>query len=103
MEFEFSKLDSAELIVDAIYKGGTGSSFDSEPLHHIFPKCGVSGGFRKVNREDGSGLPAYVILYTSMSELEWPDYLDKETGVFRYYGDNRTPGKLITDTKLKGN
>lgn len=27
-----------------------------------------------------------------MEELEWPDFLDEETGVFRYYGDNRQPG-----------
>lgn len=99
-ECPFNKLDSSDLIVDCIYKGGTGSSADNEPLHHLFPKCGVNGGFRKVNRTDGTGKPAYVILYTTMSELEWPDYLDEETGVFRYYGDNRRPGREITDTKL---
>lgn len=103
MEIPFSQLDQADLIVEAIYKGGLGSSAEFEPLHHLFPKCGVSGGFRKVNRQDGSGRPAYVILYTTMSELEWPDYLDPETGVFRYYGDNRQPGREITNTKLKGN
>ena len=27
-----------------------------------------------------------------MNELEWPDFLDVETGLFRYYGDNRTAG-----------
>ena len=30
-------------------------------------------------RKDGSGLPAFVVLYTSMRELAWPDYLDEET------------------------
>lgn len=30
-------------------------------------------------------------------------FLDTETGIFRYYGDNRKPGRLLTDTKLKGN
>lgn len=103
MEIPFSQLDQSDLIVEAIYKGGLGSSAEFEPLHHLFPKCGVSGGFRKVNRQDGSGKPAYVILYTTMNELEWPDYLDPETGVFRYYGDNRQPGREITNTKLKGN
>ena len=103
MEIPFSQLAQADLIVEAIYKGGLGSSAEFEPLHHLFPKCGVSGGFRKVNRQDGSGKPAYVILYTTMNELEWPDYLDPETGVFRYYGDNRQPGREITNTKLKGN
>lgn len=103
MEVVFEKLDTSDLIVDCIYKGGVGPSADNEPLHHVFPKCGVNGGFRKVNRTDGSGKPAYVILYTTMGELEWPDYLDEETGIFRYYGDNRKPGRELTDTKLKGN
>lgn len=38
-----------------------------------------------------------------MEELEWPDHLEEETGIFRYYGDNREPGRLLTDTKKKGN
>lgn len=103
MEVLFENLSTSDLIVDNVYKGGSGTSFSAEPLHHIFPKCGVNGGFRKVNRTDGSGKPAYVILYTTMNELEWPDYLDEETGIFRYYGDNRSPGRKLTDTKLKGN
>lgn len=52
-------------------------------LYHIF-FCGNAGGFRRVNRTDGSRLPAYVILYTFMEELEWANFLDEETGVFRY-------------------
>ena len=103
MNIEFDNLTNADLIVDSVYKGGSGTSFSAEPIHHLFPKCGINGGFRKVNRTDGSGKPAYVILYTTMSELEWPDYLDEETGIFRYYGDNRVPGRGITDTKPKGN
>ena len=69
----------------------------------LIPGCEIAGGFRKKLREDHSGKYAYIILYTSMEELEWPDYLETETGIFRYYGDNREPGRLITDTKKKGN
>ena len=29
--------------------------------------------------------------------------LDEETGIFRYYGDNRNPGKALLDTPRKGN
>ena len=29
--------------------------------------------------------------------------MDEETGIFRYYGDNREPGQELTDTKKKGN
>ncbi len=99
----FDKLDSSDLFVDCIYKGGPTSDMSSEPFHKLIPKCENAGGFRKKLREDGSGKYAYVVLYTSMEELEWPDYLDSETGVFRYYGDNRQPGRELTDTKKKGN
>lgn len=103
MEVPFEKLDTADLMIDCIYKGGKTSDMSSEPFHKLIPRCENAGGFRKKLREDGSGKYAYVILYTSMEELEWPDYLDEETGIFRYYGDNRQPGREITDTKKKGN
>ena len=45
----------------------------------------------------------FVVLFSSMSVFGWADYLDEETGIFRYYGDNRTPGKTILDTPRKGN
>ena len=103
MEVEFEKLETADLLVDTIYKGGKISGKGSEVLCKLMPGCSNSGGFRKVLRKDGTGLPAYVVLYTSMQELAWPDYLDEETGIFRYYGDNRSPGRAITDTPRKGN
>ena len=103
MEYKFEELETADLIVDAVYKGGTAPNLSAEPFHKLIPGCENSGGFRKKLREDGSKKYAYVVLYTSMEELEWPDYLDEETGLFRYYGDNRTPGRALTDTKKKGN
>lgn len=99
----FEELSHADLIVDTIYKGGNVSGKASEVLSKLMPGCSNSGGFRKVMRKDGSGLPAYVVLYTSMQELAWPDYLDEETGIFRYYGDNRNPGRALLDTPRKGN
>lgn len=103
MEVRFEELQSADLVVDTVYKGGKVSGKGSEVLSKLLPGCSNSGGFRKVMRKDGSGLPAYVVLYTSMQELAWPDYLDEETGIFRYYGDNRSPGRTILDTPRKGN
>lgn len=102
-EVAFEDLQNAELVVDTVYKGGRVNGKASEVLSKLLPGCSNSGGFRKVLRKDGSGLPAYVVLYTSMEELAWPDYLDEETGIFRYYGDNRSPGKAILDTPRKGN
>lgn len=103
MEYEFKNLNNANLVVEAVYKGGTAGNTGDDPISKLFPKLGNMSGFRKAKREDKSGKMAYVILYTSMSELEWPDYLDVETGVFRYYGDNRTPGNTINQTKQGGN
>lgn len=99
----FEDLDKANLVVDCIYKGGTAPNLSSEPFHKLIPGCENSGGFRKTLRKDGSRKYAYVVLYTSMEELEWPDFLEEETGIFRYYGDNRKPGNELTNTKKKGN
>lgn len=103
MEIEFDDLDRADLFIDCVYKGGKANNISSEPFHKLIPRCENSGGFRKKLREDGSGKYAYIVLYTSMEELEWPDFFDEETGIFRYYGDNREPGRELTDTKKKGN
>lgn len=103
MEVLFDDLEKSDLIIDCVYKGGDVPNISSEPFHRLIPRCENAGGFRKKLREDGSGKYAYVVLYTTMEELEWPDYLDEETGIFRYYGDNRLPGRELTDTKKKGN
>lgn len=103
MEVQFNDLEKSDLLIDCIYKGGSAPNISAEPFHKLIPGCENSGGFRKKLREDGSGKYAYIVLYTSMEELEWPDYLEEETGIFRYYGDNREPGKELTDTKKKGN
>ena len=69
----------------------------------IFPKLfpvGTGGGFR-VN---GSHLaPKLIVLYTTGEVAYWQDEVDKQTGIFLYYGDNRTSGKDLHKTKLGGN
>ena len=45
----------------------------------------------------------YVVLYTSGHNIDWPDTIDEETGIFKYHGDNRTPGNDLHDTKKGGN
>lgn len=102
-EIPFDKLSGSDLYIDAIYKGGPQKNIGAEVLSRLLPNCENSGGFRKVYRKDDKTKLAYVVLYTSMQELEWPDYLDVETGIFRYYGDNRKAGHNIQDTKKKGN
>ena len=100
--YEFDNLEHAPLIIDAIYKSKS-TLFGDGPLGKLLPKIGNQGGFRIVKRQDGSGQIAYIVLYTSGTEIDWPDSLDVETGIWRYFGDNRTPGKLLHDTPAKGN
>jgi hypothetical protein len=43
------------------------------------------------------------VLYSNQSDREWPYYLDSATGLFTYYGDNKTPGSELLDTMRGGN
>src|SRR2546425_3463139 len=64
-----------------------------------------TAGFRAKSKKDGStDIEAYVfcVLVTNFSESEWPDALDRENGIFTYYGDNRRAGALH-DTTVGGN
>lgn len=99
---KFKDLKNADLYIDCVYKGGKNNNVGDDPLSKLLG-TGNSGGFRKRKRDDDGTKFAFIALYTSMEELEWPDYLDVETGVFRYYGDNRKPGNDILNTKNKGN
>ncbi|MEI6755405.1 MAG: restriction endonuclease [bacterium] len=100
--YEFDDLANAPLIIDAVYKSKS-TLFGDGPLGKLLPKIGNQGGFRCVRRQDRSGQLAYIVLYTTGTEIDWPDSLDVETGVWRYFGDNRTPGKSLHDTSAKGN
>ena len=100
-EIPFDEAMTADLIVDAIYKGGNTKNLASEVVSKIL-SVDNAGGFRykgSVIRNE----TIRVALTTSGKEFEWPDNLDMELGIFTYYGDNRNPGKEIHNTKKKGN
>lgn len=96
--YAFEELGSAPLFVDCVYESGLGLNVSHEVITKLLG-CQNMGGFRFVRRQDARGkqekLPAYVVLVTSMKEPEWPDFLDVETGVFHYYGDNREAGASL--------
>lgn len=87
-KFSFDDLPSAPLHVDAIYEGGPQPNKGADALARLL-KAGNSGGFRFCGKV---GAPAYAVLYTDGTRGEWPDYLDRRTGVFTYFGDNDKPG-----------
>ncbi|MGC4938027.1 restriction endonuclease [Kribbella sp. DT2] len=99
--FPFAALPSADLIVDAVYAGGTARTAGDDALARLLP-VGNQGGFRpKGSPREGTVLVA--ALYTSGTEVDWPDVLDAQTGVFTYFGDNRQPGRELHQTQRGGN
>lgn len=95
----FDQLEGTDLHVDTTYEGGRSGNAGDDPLPRLL---GVSnqGGFRILgSREE----PRLVVITTSMSDPEWPDNLDPESGTFTYYGDNKKPGRELHDTPRYGN
>jgi len=95
----FPDLAAADLLVDAVYQGGRRKNASDDPLSRLL-RVSNSGGFRYRGTVDRLEL---LVLTTTFSELDWPDSLDRETGIFTYYGDNRKPGRNLHQTPRNGN
>jgi len=98
--FPFSSLADADLVIDAVYEGGTRGNTGDDPLGKLIPGAGSQGGFRAVGSWDA---PRLAILYSSMDDPDWPDFIDVYTGLFTYFGDNKKPGFELQDTPRRGN
>lgn len=97
--FESEELAEAPLVVDATYRGGRAGNAGDDPLGRLM-RVSNSGGFRYRGNLDCLEL---VCLTTTLADPDWPDGLDRETGIFTYYGDNKRPGRSLHDTPRKGN
>ena len=95
----FTELAHADLVVDAVYQGGLAGTAADDPISKLLP-VGNAGGFRY---KGNANAPRLVALCSSGRDLDWPDILNRETGVYTYYGDNRTPGSQLLDTPRLGN
>jgi hypothetical protein len=95
----FSDLADANLRVDATYQGGRAGNSGDDPLNALL-KVSLMGGFRYRGSLDALEL---VVLTTTMNDPDWPDAIDRETGVFTYYGDNKKPGRALHETPRHGN
>ncbi|MGY5879438.1 MAG: hypothetical protein RTV31_04260 [Candidatus Thorarchaeota archaeon] len=92
---KFDDLDNADLIVDAIYERGDTHEFQYEPLQKLLSVAN-QGGFRPSGKK---GNYNFVILFSTLDNVDWPDRLDLTTGEFVYYGDNRKAGQDLSTTK----
>lgn len=98
---KFVDLVDADLIVDAVYEGGNKGTSGDEPIGKLLP-VGNQGGFRYFGSVLNDSVKI-VVLYSTLDDLDWPDLLDEETGLFYYYGDNKRPGHELHDTPRRGN
>jgi hypothetical protein len=96
----FAELRTTDLHVDAIYQSGRRGNAGDDPVAALLG-VGNQGGFRY--RGKIVGKLDVVVLTSSQSDPDWPDTLDRETGVFTYYGDNKKPGRALHETARKGN
>ena len=98
---DFGQLGGSDLVIDRIYQGGKAGNTGDDPLGKLLP-VGNQGGFRMSGSPRKDSVKA-AVLYTSGAEPDWPDVLDPHTGAFTYFGDNRSPGRLLEDTPRGGN
>lgn len=95
-----TQLMMSDLIVDAIYESSPDGQLSGEPISKLLPGSGNMGGFRASGRGNQK---KYVVLFTTGEDRDWPDSLDLNTGKFIYFGDNKTPGHELHDTRAGGN
>jgi hypothetical protein len=99
--FQFDQLRTCDLIVDAVYKGGNRGNAGDDPLDPLVGG-GNQGGFRYAGSPNNRTL-RLCVLYSELSDPDWPDELNFEAGTFIYFGDNKRPGHELHDTPRKGN
>jgi hypothetical protein len=85
---------------DAVYQSSRFGNAADDPLPKLL-RVDTQGGFRY--RGKVSGKLHLLVLTSSLADPDWPDSLDRETGVFTYYRDNKKPGRELHDTGRDGN
>jgi hypothetical protein len=100
--FRFDELGAVDLVVDAVYQGGTLGHSGDDPLQQLLG-VGIGGGFRYLGSQIAAPGVRLCVLFSTLADTDWPDALYPETGRFIYFGDNRRPGHGLEDTKRKGN
>lgn len=86
------------LIVDATYEGGINRNTSDDPISKLVG-CGNQGGFRFRGSARTAETIRLVVLYSELTDPDWPDTLDVEKGQFVYFGDNKSPGRDIASKK----
>lgn len=95
------KLSTADLLVDQVYQGSRNGNASDDPLPALL---GVDSGagFRHLGKRPEVATLKMLVLKTNLNDPNWPDSIDRENGLFTYYGDRHSPGELH-DTPRQGN
>lgn len=100
-----------ELQLDTLYRNTNDWKKPEDVFNRFFRFQDGKGinntaGFRpksKIGKDRSITDSAFCLLVTNFNETEWPDNLDRETGTFVYYGDNRAAGNKLEETAVGGN
>ena len=93
MPIKFEYLDKSDLIIDETYNGDVSLGSGGDPICKIL-KVQNSGGFRFIGKSKNLEIP-YCALYTTLSDPDWPDFIDTVNGMFVYYGDNKKSNPIL--------
>ena len=81
--FPFDSLAVCDLVIDAVYAGGTSGSVADDPLVRLLPG-GNQGGFRFKN-DPATKRPLFIALYSDFADPDWPDAFypeERKVGLF---------------------
>ncbi|WP_105101275.1 restriction endonuclease [Microbulbifer pacificus] len=94
-------LSKTDLIVDRVYGGSREGNASDDPLPKLL---GVDSGagFRHLGKRPEIETLKLLALKSNFNDPDWPDHLDTESGLFTYFGDNKSV-REIHDTPRKGN
>lgn len=84
------------------WSGSTAGKFNIFFTSSDGKKVNNSSGF-KIKKCTNLNKTAFVILSSTMQDIDWPDYLDRKSGVFTYFGDNKKGGRSLHETSIGGN
>lgn len=94
-------LNKANLTVDESYGGSRNGNYSDDPLPQLLA-VDNGAGFRVRGKKPEVKTITLLALKSSLEDINWPDSIDRENGLFVYYGDRRKPGELH-DTPRQGN
>ena len=94
-------LSRTDLTIDEVYGGSRKGNASDDPLPKLL---GVDSGagFRHLGRRPSVDTLKLLVLKSNLNDPDWPDNLDTESGLFTYYGDNKSVSD-IHETPRQGN